>query len=137
MLHDLLAWLSEAEGILIAEQSVGNDPAKIKAQIGKHKVRKTCLCGNNPNNFDFKPIWVFCHCLMISKDSKSIVVKHIHLTSANLKKGVCRGSVVKCLTCNPGVLGSSHTGSFAFFVGVIQGKTLQSRSLVLVKPGKT
>ena len=33
--------------------------------------------------------------------------------------GVLRGSVVKCLTCNPGVLGSSHTGSCVFFRGSV------------------
>ena len=46
------------------------------------------------------------------------------------------GSVVKCLTHNPGVLSSSHTGSSGFFVGVSLGKTLQSPSLVLGKPKK-
>ena len=47
--------------------------------------------------------------------------------------GVLRGSVAYCFTCNPGVLGSSRTGSSGFFVGVSFGKTLQSPSLVLVK----
>ena len=50
--------------------------------------------------------------------------------------GVLHGSVVKCSTCNPGVLGSSGTRSSGFFVGVPLGKTLQSPSLVLVKPRK-
>ena len=50
--------------------------------------------------------------------------------------GVLRGSVVKCLTRNPGVLGSSRTRSYGFFVGVSLGKTLQSPSLVLMKPRK-
>ena len=49
-------------------------------------------------------------------------------------KGVLRGSVVKRLTRNPGVLGSSRTGSSGVFVGVSLGKTLQSLSLVLDKP---
>ena len=44
-----------------------------------------------------------------------------------------RGSVVRCLTRNPGVLGSSRTGSSGFFVGVSLDETLQSPSLVLVK----
>ena len=48
--------------------------------------------------------------------------------------GVLHGSVVKCLTRNPGNLGSSHTGSSEFFMGVSLGQTLQSPSLVLVKP---
>ena len=50
--------------------------------------------------------------------------------------GGLRGSVVKCLTRYPGVLGSNRTGSFGFFVRVSLGKTLQSPSLVLVKPRK-
>ena len=37
---------------------------------------------------------------------------------------------------NPGALGSSHTESSGFFVGVSLGKTLQSPVLVLVKPRK-
>ena len=36
--------------------------------------------------------------------------------------GVLRGSVVKCLTRNPGVLGSSLTGSFGFFRGSVLGQ---------------
>ena len=48
--------------------------------------------------------------------------------------GVLHGKEVTCLTHNPGVMGSSPTGS-GFLVGVPVGKTLQSISLVLVKPG--
>ena len=48
-----------------------------------------------------------------------------------------RGSLIKCLTRNPGVLGSSRTGSSDFFfVGVSFDKTLKSPSLVQVKPRK-
>ena len=47
-----------------------------------------------------------------------------------------RGSVIKSLARNPGILGSSHTGSSGVFVGVFSGKTLQSPGLVLVKPRK-
>ena len=36
--------------------------------------------------------------------------------------GVLRGSVVKCLTRNPGVLGLSHTGSSGFFRGSVLGQ---------------
>ena len=50
--------------------------------------------------------------------------------------GVLPDPVVKCLTFNPGFLGSSRTGSSEFFKGVSLGKTLQSPSLVLVKPRK-
>ena len=39
---------------------------------------------------------------------------------------VPRGSVVKCLTRNPGVLGLSRTRSSGFFVGVSLGMTLHS-----------
>ena len=35
--------------------------------------------------------------------------------------GVLRGSVVKCLTCKLGVLGSSRTGSSGFFRGSVLG----------------
>ena len=36
--------------------------------------------------------------------------------------GVLRGSVVKCLTRNPGVLGSSRTGFSGFFCGSVLGQ---------------
>ena len=49
---------------------------------------------------------------------------------------VMLGSVVKCLTLNPRVLGSSDTGSSWFFVRVSLSKTLQSPRLALVKPRK-
>ena len=49
---------------------------------------------------------------------------------------VLLGSVVKWWTHNQGVPGSSHTGSSGFLVGVSLGKTLQSPSLVQVKPRK-
>ena len=59
------------------------------------------------------------------------------LADSNNLHGVLRGSVVKCLTRNPGVMGLSRTGSSGFFfVGVSFSKTLQSPSLVLVKPRK-
>ena len=44
--------------------------------------------------------------------------------------------MVKCLTCNQGVLGLSHTESSGFFVGVTVCKTLHIPSLVLVKVRK-
>ena len=52
------------------------------------------------------------------------------------KPWVPRGSVVKCLTCNPGVLGSSRTGSSGFFRGSVLGQDTSEPSLVLVKPRK-
>ena len=47
-----------------------------------------------------------------------------------------RGSVVKCLTRNPGILGSSRTGSSAFFRGIVLGQDTSEPSLVLVTPRK-
>ena len=47
-----------------------------------------------------------------------------------------RGSVVKCLTHNSGVLDSSHTGSSGFFMGISSGKTLRSPSLLQIKSRK-
>ena len=49
---------------------------------------------------------------------------------------VPRGSVVKCLTRKPGVLGSSLTGSSGFFRGSVLGQDTSEPSLVLVKPRK-
>ena len=45
---------------------------------------------------------------------------------------VSRGPVVKCLTCNPGILGSSHTGSAGFFRGSVLGQDTSEPSLVHV-----
>ena len=41
-----------------------------------------------------------------------------------LFQGVLRGSLVKCLTCNPGVLGSSRTGSSGFFRWSVLGQDI-------------
>ena len=49
-------------------------------------------------------------------------------------RGVLRRSVVKGLTHNPGV--RATLDPLGFYVGVSLGKTLQSPSLVLVKPRK-
>ena len=49
---------------------------------------------------------------------------------------VLHGSVVKYLTRNPGVLGSSHTGFSGFFCGSLLGQDTSEPSLVLVKPRK-
>ena len=46
---------------------------------------------------------------------------------------VLHGSVIKCLTRNPGVLDFSSTGSSRFFARVSLGKTLQSPGSVLTK----
>ena len=48
------------------------------------------------------------------------MVKHIQKQCIVVScKGVLRGSVVKWLTRNPGVLGSSRTGSSGFFHGSV------------------
>ena len=49
---------------------------------------------------------------------------------------VPRGAVVKCLTHNPGILGSSCTGSSGFIRGSVLGQDTSEPSLVLVKPRK-
>ena len=50
---------------------------------------------------------------------------------------VQRGSVVKCSTRNPGVLGSSCTGSSGFFHESVLGQDTSEPSVVLMKPRKT
>ena len=50
---------------------------------------------------------------------------------------VPRGSVVRCLTRNPGVLGSSLTISSGFFRGSVLGQDTSEPSLVLVKSRKS
>ena len=50
-----------------------------------------------------------------------------------VEKGLLRASVVKFLTRNPGVLGSSRTGSSA---QECLGETIQGSSLVLMIPRK-
>ena len=51
-------------------------------------------------------------------------------------KRVPRDPVVKCLTRNSGVLGSSRTGSSGIFHGSVLGQDTSQPSLVLVKPRK-
>ena len=58
------------------------------------------------------------------------------LYAPNLLIRVLCCSVVECLRHNLGALDSNHTGSSTFFMGMSLGKTLQSPSLVLVKPRK-
>ena len=53
-----------------------------------------------------------------------------------LSSRVPRGSVVRCLTRNPGVLGSSRTRFSGFFRGSVLGQDTSEPSLVLVKPRK-
>ena len=52
---------------------------------------------------------------------------HLHTTCFLQVKdfivgGVLRGSVVKCLTLKPGVLGSNHAGSSGVFCGSVLGQ---------------
>ena len=78
---------------------------------------------NNPGKEDF---WNHCE-----KEENAGNQQFLHFS-----QGVLCGSVVKCLTRNPGVLGSSRTDPLGFFVEMSLGKTLQSPSLTLVKPRK-
>ena len=74
-----------------------------------------------------------------SQNSSFMGWKELIGTEITLHKvisGVQHGSEVKCLTRNPGALGSSRTGSPVFFVVVSLVKALKSPSLVLVKPRK-
>ena len=69
------------------------------------------------------------------KDFVKSLLLNTHLLFKPLAS-IDRGSVVMCLIRNPGVLDSSCMGCSEFFVGVSLGKTLQSPSIVLVKPRK-
>ena len=78
------------------------------------------------------------NCLIGMLDEfSSLLLKTFHISSliGNIMWYVLRGSVVKCLTCNPGVLGSSRTGSSGFFFrGSVLGQDTSESSLVMVKP---
>ena len=50
--------------------------------------------------------------------------------------GVLRGSVVKCLTRNPRVLGSNRTGSSGFFRGSVLGQDASEPQPSTGKPRK-
>ena len=61
------------------------------------------------------------------------------LASTNIKESATRvlhGSLVKCLTRNPGVLGLSRTGSSGIFRGSVLGQDTSEPSLEVVKPRK-
>ena len=99
-----------------------------------------CICGqifmklaqfvyiiNSLNPFDFEKNRT------ISRGKVAILVENLHLLFKRYSlhlwsnfplvgSGVLHGLVVKCLTRNPGVLGSSHTGSFGFFPGSVLGQ---------------
>ena len=64
------------------------------------------------------------------------VAKYLRYHALSIVPRVPRGSVVRCLTRNPGVLGSSLTRSSGFFRGSVLGQDTSEPSLVLVKPRK-
>ena len=72
---------------------------------------------------------------LFSNRESGFSLQRLYSSPYSLRR-VLHGSVVECLTRNPGVLGSSRTGSSGFFVGVSLSNTLQSPSLVLMKPRK-
>ena len=78
--------------------------------------------------------------LMLTEVYRSKIVNQSYLRTGQadgFQGGVPCGSVVKCLTRNPGVLGSSRTGSSGvFFYGSVLGQDTSEPSLVLVKPRK-
>ena len=75
--------------------------------------------------------------ICVWKGSKHAVNILLVTSTFYFSQGVPRGSVLKCLTRNPGVLGSSCTGSSGvFFRGSVLGQDTSEHSLVLVKPRK-
>ena len=65
--------------------------------------------------------------------------QHIILVAHNFVLSISGSHVaqwLKCLTRNPGVLGSSLTGISGFFRGSVLGQDTSEPSLVLVKPRK-
>ena len=66
------------------------------------------------------------------KEIAQMGIQIIHLSSKVLR--VPCGSVVRCLTRNSGVLGSSHTGSSGIFRGSVLRQDTSEFRLVLVKP---
>ena len=75
-----------------------------------------------------------CFSLFLQNAKTLIHIENVNLTLNPVP--VPHGSVVKCLTRNPGVLGSSSTGSSGFFRGSVLGQDTSEPSLVLVKPRK-
>ena len=91
--------------------------------------------------------FVVCKCFQFGKEFKTLSRKPIgnivgrdkNVRNQHFLLFPCRllcASIVKCLTHNPWVLGSSCTGSSGLLMRVSLGKILQSPSLVLVKPRK-
>ena len=58
----------------------------------------------------------------IARNEQFLLFPQCFLLSQIIVSGVLRGSVVKCLTRNPGVLGSSRTGSSGLFRGSVLGQ---------------
>ena len=78
-----------------------------------------------------KDAWLTKH-----ETKQQIISLFLSLSLSLSLSRVPRGSVVRCLTCNPGVLGSSCTRSSGFFRGSVLGQDTSEPSLVLVKPRK-
>ena len=73
--------------------------------------------------------------LRIMKHGQNVCLDEISDKFEN-GSGVPRGLVVRCLTRNPGVLGSSRTTSSGFLRGSVLGQDTSEPSLILVKPRK-
>ena len=71
------------------------------------RVRNLVGKGENADNGDNATIFSFSH------NGFKYLLSRV---------GVQRGSVVKCLTCNPRVLGSRHSGLLFFFRGSVLGQ---------------
>ena len=85
-------------------------------------------------NYCKKPGHLVSECLKLKRKLERDEAKPTGLTT--LRPRVPHGSVVRCLTRNQGVLGSSHTRSSGFFRGSVLGQDTSEPSLVLVKPRK-
>ena len=122
--------LWEKEKLLVSSNfSFSHSVFKRLVSQGRQKVS---LCGNGLM-YNPKQLW---HGK--KETSEKIVVTSIFYFFHNvflslLTLCVMCGLVDSDLTCDQGVLGSSHAGSSGFLVGVSLGKILRSPSLVLIK----
>ena len=81
----------------------GNAAVKLEAELIKIVNHSTDMCSS------------LNKCLSLFKQQEEVSLSFSC-------QGVLSGSVVKCLTCYPGVLGSSRTGSSGFFRGRVLGQ---------------
>ena len=136
IIHVLLGFTSTRLGAL-----------KCLAQGHSHEKTQRVQCGSNP-----EPLEYVSNTLPLSHVGPSSIENQVLTTYTNLSRfcfllsgnytfffrfRVPRGSGVRCLTRNPGVLGSSRTRSSGFFsLECPWARHFRAPSLVLVKPRK-